>query len=422
MSASSVENRAARDGTLAGPVSRRRRRGCLAAALRQLLESHAIDGVAGHDGHARRRRRSQRRLPRAAFQKRPFADERAGADLGHLLAVDLDREDTVEQEVQLVPRRALLDERLSGLEPLPLRRCAALHDLAREAPLELALRGGHDGRSVFLAPGRPLAVRLAIPGLEVDRARLLHEDTVVAVDPVPRKAARADELVLGRAVGSNGEREGRPGRSAVDAEERLAADPARNREARTSADRLDEPYGVVCDLQLGSQRVVRDAGEDHVLRAEPERRRPDERLPGLAVADDATVVDLDPGLQEVRLAETILVLEPRQVAGGEPVGRRLVVVADPELERHLRHPFDRLRRDPRDRGDGFLDAHGRRLTPYARISTTSPSATTWSRPTRCPSKRADGPHTRAPRQLSARSWWMVRATSTTVAGGWSATG
>ena len=50
----------------------------------------------------------------------------------------------------------------------------------------------------------------------------------------------------------------------------------------------------------------------------------------------------------------------------------------------------------------------------------SPSASVWSRPTRCPSNFADGPVTRAPVHDSASSWWTARAASTTVAPGASA--
>ena len=47
--------------------------------------------------------------------------------------------------------------------------------------------------------------------------------------------------------------------------------------------------------------------------------------------------------------------------------------------------------------------HPAGLIPQRRISTTSPSTTSWSRPTRWPSNRADGPHTRAPLKLAPRS-------------------
>src|SRR5437870_1749465 len=82
-------------------------------------------------------------------------------------------------------------------------------------------------RRVPVAPRRPLTVRFAVPALEVDRAGLLHGGALVVVDPVARERARADELVLGRAVGSDRQREGRPRRRAADAEERLAAHAAR---------------------------------------------------------------------------------------------------------------------------------------------------------------------------------------------------
>ena len=48
-------------------------------------------------------------------------------------------------------------------------------------------------------------------------------------------------------------------------------------------------------------------------------------------------------------------------------------------------------------------------------STTSSSASSCSRPTRWPSKRADGPHTCAPQTCSSSWWWIERAASATVA-------
>src|SRR5262249_12742124 len=78
--------------------------------------------------------------------------------------------------------------------------------------------------------------------------------------------------------------------------------------------------------------------------------------------DDGAVFDLDPRPQIVRLAETVGVAEPSQIAGFEAVGRRLVVMADTELERQLRHSLDRLGRHPRTRADRAFYAHS--VPPY----------------------------------------------------------
>src|SRR5205085_10750474 len=59
-----------------------------------------------------------------------------------------------------------------------------------------------------------------------------------------------------------------------------------------------------------------------------------------------------------RLAAPVEVAQLRQDGGAaDPIRRRLVVVADAELERQLRHPLDRLGRNPRDRGDGSFESH-----------------------------------------------------------------
>src|SRR5437588_10608912 len=233
----------------------------LAPVLCELLERLPVDCVAGDDRNAAWGCRPERRLAGAALQKRPLADECAGADLGHLLVVDLDGEHTVEEQVEHVTGLALLDERLAGRETLPLWGDASAHDLSRELPLEVALRRGHDRRRILFAPRSALAVRLAVPGLEVDRPGLLDELAAVVVNPVPRKGARADELVSGRAVRSNGEGERRPRRRAADPEERLPAHSPRRGEAGSTADRLHEAHRVRGGLRLGPNRLERDARE-----------------------------------------------------------------------------------------------------------------------------------------------------------------
>ena len=79
----------------------------------------------------------------------------------------------------------------------------------------------------------------------------------------------------------------------------------RRREARTAADRLHEPGTVAGDLRLGAQHLERHSRDDDRLRAHAERRRADEPASEVAGADDRAVLDLDPGLQQVRLAEAV---------------------------------------------------------------------------------------------------------------------
>ena len=306
----------------------------------------AVDQLCGHDRDAACSERGQGRCPLAAFQRRALADDRAGSDLRDLLTVDDDGQHAVEQQVQLAPRLTLFDEHVAGLELPPLGYEVSPDELARELALEGAL-GRRDERIRLLgAPGRVVAVRLPIPLLEVDGARLLDKVPVVVVDPVPWERARADDLVEGRSVRSDRQREGGPGGRGLDAEERPAADPPRGREARPPSDRLDEAHGVRARF-VGLEHVERDAWNGD-LQAHAERRRPNEAATRVAVIDDLPVLDLDPGAQVVGLAKAISVAEALEVAFLQQVRWWLVVLADAELERELRHPLDRLRRNPRD--------------------------------------------------------------------------
>ncbi len=79
---------------------------------------------------------------------------------------------------------------------------------------------------------------------------------------------------------------------------------------------------------------------------EPTRPRP-----SFPKATIFSVLHLDPGLELVRLAEAVGVAQPLELPAAEVGRRRLVVVADPELEGDLGHALDRLRGDPRDGGD-----------------------------------------------------------------------
>ena len=90
---------------------------------------------------------------------------------------------------------------------------------------------------------------------------------------------------------------------------------------------------------------------------------------------DLAVLDFDPRLQLVRLAEEISPVHRVDVV--DAIGRRGVVMGNAERERKLRQPFDRLRRDPRDRRDGGLDPHS---CPFRDVAGLQSSL--------CPSRRA----------------------------------
>jgi hypothetical protein len=75
---------------------------------------------------------------------------------------------------------------------------------------------------------------------------------------------------------------------------------------------------------------------------------------GLPVAEDPSVLDVDPCSELVGEPESIGGAERLQIL--EDVRWGLVVVSDPEVEGDLQHALNRFRRDPRDRGDRRLDA------------------------------------------------------------------
>src|SRR4029077_15279585 len=107
---------------------------------------------------------------------------------------------------------------------------------------------------------------------------------------------------------------------------------------------------------LGLDHRVLDRREGDLAAAELQARDADAPAARVAaLGDRAVIVELDPGLQLVGLAEEIVLLHRAEVE--QPAVRRLVVVGDAPLERQLRHAFDRLGPGPGDRGDGRLAAH-----------------------------------------------------------------
>src|SRR2546423_7108351 len=189
----------------------------------ELRECRLVDRVRRHDGHANRGLCPDGRRSLAAFEQRALAEQGAGADLGHRIAVDLDVDDAVEEQEELSAFFALVHERMALLEIAPLELLALTHDRGRKLPLEVGLDRGGQGRRILLAPGRVLAVRLLVPLAEVDRPRLLDELAVIVVEPMTRERARALERVLGGAVGVDRQPERRPRRGGFGPVKRFAA-------------------------------------------------------------------------------------------------------------------------------------------------------------------------------------------------------
>ena len=82
----------------------------------------------------------------------------------------------------------------------------------------------------------------------------------------------------------------------------------------------------------------------------------DVALAGLAVGDDAAVVDLDVGPELVGQPDPAGGQQPGEVV--EVAGRRVVVLGRAHVEMEPLAPFDAVQGDPGDGGDGGLDAHG----------------------------------------------------------------
>jgi hypothetical protein len=117
------------------------------------------------------------------------------------------------------------------------------------------------------------------------------------------------------------------------------------RRMRRGAGGLHEPDPAVAQLRLGPQVRERHGREGQVAGAQPQGGAADAAAAGVAVVDDAAVLDLDPGPQLVGEPEAVGSLERVQVL--EHVRRWWVVVGDPEAERQLGPgAFHRPERDP----------------------------------------------------------------------------
>jgi hypothetical protein len=122
-----------------------------------------------------------------------------------------------------------------------------------------------------------------------------------------------------------------------------------------AAGRLLELDPAVADLGLRLKQRVLDGCKSELALPELDPGNPDVAAAGIAVERRLAVLELDPRAQFVRLAEGVRLAKRLEIL--QLVGRRVVVVGDPHLERELRHARDRLGRNPGDRCDGLLDAH-----------------------------------------------------------------
>src|SRR5439155_25968002 len=160
------------------------------------------------------------------------------------------------------------------------------------------------------------------------------------------------------------------------------------------------------------------------LQVDPRRRR---AQPDLDVAFGPEVRGPDQAVPERRLAAQERLRQGRALVRVVRLGADQddVAVEPPLAQGRRGRPTGHAGADhhePPGHGPRSLLSAGRPPRGYARISTTSPSANRWSRPTRWPGNRTDGPHTLAPCDRSNSSRCSAPATSATVAPGRTAIG
>ncbi len=167
----------------------------------------------------------------------------------------------------------------------------------------------------------------------------------VVVDPVPGEGAGPDDLVGGPAVGVDGQGQvdqaagATTGRTAGGG---CAAAPARRVRPPADCTNRTQPSPI-----SGWGRTSGKGMAAKVRSREPSRRvvLPMLAAAGVAVVDDAAVLDLDPGPQLVGEPEAVGGLERLQVL--QHLRGRRVVVGDAEAERQLGlGAFHRPERDP----------------------------------------------------------------------------
>ena len=329
------------------PAAPAARNGVLALVPGRELGEHAGVELGGvHRGHPARSDRDEGGRSHAAFEVGTLAQHRTGAVLRQPGAVVLDPHHPVQHQVDLAARLALADELRAGVELADPRLGAAVHELHRQGPLQRRLHGGDQGRGVLVTPGGVTAERHAGPVDVVGQAGLVGQLARGIVDPVPREPARARHLVLGVAVGVQGERERCPHQGRLPLHEGWVPHRPGRGQRGPPADRLHEPHPRPAPLWLVLQVRQRHRLEGAAPRAEPDGGGAHQPAAAVAARGDlAGAVHVDPGPQQVREPEPVRRPQPFDVAEN----RRgwLVVVGESSVEEGPGLPRDRLRRDPR---------------------------------------------------------------------------
>jgi hypothetical protein len=94
-----------------------------------------------------------------------------------------------------------------------------------------------------------------------------------------------------------------------DADEGLLLHPPRRRESGPPANRLHKTHRIAAHFRLRTEHLESHTRHDDVLDTEAEGRRSDITATAVAVTHDLPILDVDPGLQLVRLAVSILIAQ-----------------------------------------------------------------------------------------------------------------
>ncbi len=296
----------------------------------------------------------------AALEEGAFADHGSGAELGEGVAVHVDADHAVQDQVELVARVALAGELGVLLEVADRRACVALHDVLRQLALELALHRDDQCLAVVVRPRCAYAEGVRHPAALVGQPALQHDPPVGSVDPVPREGARAGQLDVAAAVGAQRHREGGPHERRLPTHVRRVRHRPRQRHTRAPADRLPEAHRPVGALGLALQDGHRGRPERGPDPADLHRRRAHHQAAGVVVAriHDATVLDLGPHGQHVGEPELVVPAQLVHLLGSlDPVGERRVPVREPQVHPRLQRSLEGVGRDPGHCQCGRLDAH-----------------------------------------------------------------
>ena len=279
---------------------------------------------------------------RRPLEQGHLADHGPGAELGDRLAVDLDPEHAVEQEVDVGAGVALLDQGLAGLQA-PERALPSMMatDSRRSRAVSAATTSAGESSS-------PQGVRCSSVSRNQRsksiRPVLATSVPLVVVDPVPGERAGPDDLVGGPAVGVDGE--GRVDQAAgaihwTNGGRRML----RRRRAGAAAGRLHEPDPAVAELGAWGARPGRPMAAK-VRSREPRRRvvlpiRPPPAWPWSTMRPSSTSIQARRWLANRKRSPALRASRSSSVSGAR------VVVGDAEAEGQLRAgAFHRPERDP----------------------------------------------------------------------------